>query len=178
MNSNETLQDIVAGMRGENGFPVPFAPMRAIWLSDYHALADRIEAAWKRDRADAELYWSGVGHAEAVAEFKWGNMAVMRKALKVSRDFAEQIEGKTGEADVADDAGEIVETCEEALKSPPRNCDVGTPEEQIARFKKFCYSRGISCKGCPIRDKVSDDNPCCFFWMAEPYGEGGAECSK
>lgn len=51
MDNNETLKDIVAEMRGEKGFPVPFAPMRGIWLSDYHALADRIEAACQREAA-------------------------------------------------------------------------------------------------------------------------------
>ena len=61
-----------------------------------------------------------------------------------------------------------------ALSEPPRNCDVGTAEEQSERYEKFCYahrSREKGCGGCPLCDIV-----CCgFAWLQMPYEEGGAK---
>ena len=37
-----------------------------------------------------------------------------------------------------------------ALSAPPRNCDVGTAEEQSDRFDKFCYSHS-KCHKCPVK---------------------------
>ena len=55
-----------------------------------------------------------------------------------------------------------------ALAAPPRNCDVGTAEEQSERYEKFCYahrSREKGCGGCPLCDIV-----CCgFAWLQMPY---------
>ena len=62
-----------------------------------------------------------------------------------------------------------------ALSARPRNCDIGTAEEQAERYEKFCYahrSREKGCGGCPLCDIV-----CCgFAWTQMPYGEGGAKC--
>ena len=55
-----------------------------------------------------------------------------------------------------------------ALSAPPRNCDVGTAEEQSERYEKFCYahrSREKGCGDCPLCDI-----PCCeFAWLQMPY---------
>ena len=62
-----------------------------------------------------------------------------------------------------------------ALATHPRNCDIGTVEEQAERFDCFCYnhrSREKGCGDCPLCDI-----PCCeFAWMQMPYGEGGEKC--
>ena len=54
------------------------------------------------------------------------------------------------------------------LSTPPRNCDVGTAEEQSERYEKFCYthrSREKGCGDCPLCDIV-----CCgFAWLQMPY---------
>ena len=54
-----------------------------------------------------------------------------------------------------------------ALSAPPRNCDVGTAEEQIKRHRKWCK-----------RDKCLPGIPCsvCFAkWAQLPYTEGDAK---
>ena len=61
-------------------------------------------------------------------------------------------------------------------KFPRRNCDVGTPKEQLGRFNKFCYaylSPENGCGGCPLNGE-----PCCeLAWAQLPYEaeEGGAK---
>lgn len=68
----------------------------------------------------------------------------------------------------------------EKLKKSLRNCDVGTAEEQEARFNKFCFSYyninnlDRECNACPLNDNVK--TTCEFAWMQMPYGEGGAKC--
>ena len=61
-----------------------------------------------------------------------------------------------------------LEVVNAALSAPPRNCDVGTAEEQEERYEKFCYahrSREKGCGDCPLCDI-----PCCgFAWLQMPY---------
>lgn len=74
----ESISDIVEEMRAYKGIPVPLAPERGVWLSDFHALADRIEAAAIR---------LAQGCADAVEDAreaaKTGNVARLRAALEV-----------------------------------------------------------------------------------------------
>ena len=61
--------------------------------------------------------------------------------------------------------------------SPPRNCDVGTAEEQAQRYDKFC--EGTDCVKCPVHSlwhhyfeickngRVS----CGLIWAQMPYEE-------
>ena len=62
---------------------------------------------------------------------------------------------------------------EAEIGRPRRNCDVGTPKEQLGRFNKFCYahlSPEIGCGGCPLNGE-----PCCeLAWAQTPY-EGGTK---
>ena len=61
-----------------------------------------------------------------------------------------------------------------ALATHPRNCDIGTVEEQAERFDCFCYnhrSREKGCGDCPLLE----GGPCEFAWTQMPYEEGGAE---
>lgn len=64
-----------------------------------------------------------------------------------------------------------------AYKGEPRNCDVGTAEEQQKRFVTFCNSHwnihkfDDNCKGCPVEDR---SGACEFAWAQIPY-EAGAE---
>jgi len=65
---------------------------------------------------------------------------------------------------------------QKALAAPPRNCDVGTAEEQYARFNKYCNARHKNDKPnpCGCADRAS--NPCakCYsMWAQMPYEEGG-----
>jgi len=56
----------------------------------------------------------------------------------------------------------------EALGVKPRNCDIGTPEEQTARFKEWCGKR--DCSECPFKEceHVSD---CQAGWEKIPVEE-------
>lgn len=66
-----------------------------------------------------------------------------------------------------------------AALAAPRNCDVGTEEEQVLRWRGFCArEKGGVCDGCPC---LADDGvEACFAkWEQTPYEEkeGGAECA-
>ena len=76
----------------------------------------------------------------------------------------------------------IAHLVDNALAAPPRNCDVGTPKEQAARFQKFC--RFIATQGredcpdnCPCVD-ADDINVCQAAWGQMPYKERDHEESS
>ena len=63
----------------------------------------------------------------------------------------------------------------EALSAPPRNCDVGTPKEQSARFDAHCRKH-MGCLTCPLREKDGGvPKHCELAWSQMPYEEGGAK---
>ena len=109
------------------------------------------------------------------------NAAAMREALvQVSRIAVEMtrktITGEPEDRKTVDRwALRLCDIACDAISARPRNCDVGTAEEQSERYEKFCYahrSREKGCGGCPLCDIV-----CCgFAWTQMPYGEGGAKC--
>lgn len=133
--------------------------------------ADRIEAAAKRMEQtyldqirDAINQW---GHEKYKAEHaSVGNAAAMREALEfiklASDDYETYGNTKAGALDV------IYEKACAALAAPPRNCDVGTAEEQCDRFLRFCQSRG--CVNCEIGDGNRAKFPSCeLVWAQMPY---------
>ena len=66
-----------------------------------------------------------------------------------------------------------------ALAAPPRNCEVGTVEEQAQRFYKFCMANSSAIIGmcdskCPCIDS-GDKCHCLTKWAQMPYDEGGAK---
>ena len=62
-----------------------------------------------------------------------------------------------------------------ALSAPPRNCDVGTAEEQVLRWREFCaYKNGGVCDGCPCL--ANDGVEACYArWEQMPYEAEDAE---
>jgi len=60
-----------------------------------------------------------------------------------------------------------------ALAVPVKNCEVGSPEEQVERFKKFCDR--FDCCDCPVRKKwnfkATGDESCQLLWASMPYEE-------
>jgi len=70
----------------------------------------------------------------------------------------------------------VAAVCRAALSAPPRNCDVGTAEEQSRRYEHYCFTHRTMercCQDCPIKDE-----PCCeLAWAQIPYAseEGGAK---
>ena len=71
-----------------------------------------------------------------------------------------------------------------ALAEPPRNCDVGTPDEQSERFENFCLKHigcaeetgGRHCVGCPL-EKASRNitQRCELYWAHLPYESEAAK---
>ena len=76
--------------------------------------------------------------------------------------------------------GEAIDKCRAALAKPPRQCDVGTAEEQVERFENFCLKHigcaeetgGRHCVGCPL-EKASKHitQKCELYWAQMPYNE-------
>ena len=133
---NETLADIVAGMRNpENDY---------ITNNDLRDLADRIEAAAKRERAvtDAMLACKGKMFPHPDPEHAPpphpGNAAALRKALKYARDvlaFTCRIDWRTTMA--WGELHDAIHKSDAALAASPRNCDrFRTEEEAYAEFGK------------------------------------------
>ena len=60
----------------------------------------------------------------------------------------------------------------DALAAPPRNCDIGTPEEQSECFDAHCRKH-MGCLTCPLREKDGGvPKHCEFAWAQLPYDEG------
>lgn len=127
-----------------------------------------------------------------------GNAAAMREALvclrNAARNFCHQILNskynvimdkytccKQGFPAVLD-LRYAIPKANFAISKPPRNCDVGTPEEQAERFWEYCDAH--SCDKCPARGgwrTVYVDGASCkliqcgVLWAQMPYEqEGGA----
>jgi len=63
----------------------------------------------------------------------------------------------------------------EAMTAPPRNCDVGTAEEQTKRLRNNCNKYKPSCIGCKYATDLQKVN-CWLAWAQMPYeAKEGAE---
>ena len=60
---------------------------------------------------------------------------------------------------------ELREVCDAALSEPPRQCDVGTPEEKYRRWVNFCEQRLHSCNNC----ECNVPEGCTFKFGDMPY---------
>ena len=114
------------------------------------------------------------------SEQKPKNGVVMVEALKSAISRAEEAMGyvfrSSGPKACME---ELINECKEALCAPPRNCDVGTAEEQAKRFHEFCHAHrtfDTACSDdCPFKD-APDINHCQSGWGQLPYDaaqEGG-----
>ena len=180
----ETVADIVAKIRSIAYIQTAESPSSVLQF------ADRIEAAHKREReagADAAQICGEIGEMvereaachQHVTDYHGLNAAAMREALvMVKRLFDGRLMWQP-------DIRKAHEAVNAALAAPPRNCDVGTAEEQKRRWHANC-GRGIpNCKHCKVYEQarksglVDDKNrirfDCRFIWAQMPYEEGGAE---
>ena len=229
----ETINDIVREMRIGDLCAEDTSASRPEYINDFlTSYADRIEAAWKREReAGAEAAQicgeigeivgreaateksSAVGNADIVSEvaqemlntsmqditaeavYGWasrladackqsvtdcnqlGNTAKMREALEQADAVLSLISKSAWFIDANFSVNKAVieafNAIEAALDEPPRNCDVGTAEEQAERFKTFCYIYPLNCSGCPFKNIANTHNECAIFWLQMPYKEGG-----
>ena len=152
---NETVEDVANDI--ERYFQIFFGPLTSTiecpMAGDIRKFVDRLRRAHERDR-----------HAL--------NVAKAREALKQARRVlhcaivAGILKGE--------DAHEALNVVTDALSAPPRNCDVGTPEEQSDKFEEFCKKQGDKCalggKGtCPMFKGYKID--CGVVWAQLPYEE-------
>lgn len=109
-------------------------------------------------------------------------MMVMRRALRdVSRVAEEMTRGTmTGESvdrkTVDAWAKRLCEIISRDLAIPLRQCDVGTPEEQERRFRKYCETEECNRYRCGHGCKAVCIDRCVVAWAQMPYAaeEGGA----
>ena len=98
------------------------------------------------------------------------NIADMREAIVIIRDML--INGGHD----AQCRAKIVTICNAVLSTPPRNCDVGTAEEQSKRFSRFCeshpYKDGV---GCRCANCELDAENCEIAWAQMPYKAEGVD---
>ena len=160
-NANqETIADIVAAMRNE-GHAGNASCLE--WVSaKFTSYANRIEAAAKREREATREESSQVGNAAKMRE-------ALSDACYAMFNFLKTQNGGYGEM------AKALDKAKAALAAPPRNCDVGTDEEQSRRYEELCdrHTCGSRCSasGCPMYEH--DCSP--FAWGQMPYEEGGTK---
>lgn len=174
-NENTTVSDVTARMRTEagilallNGQSVGVASV----VNKLREFADSIDAAVSKTETTAPV-----------------NAAAMREALKPFVSLGYWLIENAGKDALGEGISEMmpmlrkrIDAAESALAAPPRNCDVGTAEEQSERFKAFCNShmygfndpRGYRCKeDCPVKMEICrSDKPCIYcrlVWAQMPY---------
>ena len=107
-----------------------------------------------------------------------GDCAKLRDALERARNTLLGVRDTTDDDYILDG---VINCLEEyvnpALAAPPRQCDVGTAEEQEVRFDAFCKSHGhgfdryrtYACENCKFISKYS----CELAWAQMPYKKEG-----
>ena len=177
----ETLSDIVASMRRGTKLPGYWRSCDLNEILAYHA--DRIEAAWKREKAEIEadaLAVGGLVEAErrrvVVSKTETttvGNAAAMRDAVVKALTLINVCDWPPGVS--LDGVAEVIREIDSVLDKPPRNCDVGTAEDQFKRYLAFCHSESHGCKHCPAnRTRSHGTSNCDLVWAQMPYVEEGA----
>ena len=109
------------------------------------------------------------------------NMQKMREALKRAKTILSGIATLSSDQESRKGAKWLLdEWVAPALFASPRNCDVGTSDEQAERFENFCLKHigcaeetgGRHCVGCPL-EKASRNitQKCELYWAQMPYEE-------
>lgn len=109
---------------------------------------------------------------KAVAQ---GDAAKMREALVKSHSFLGMlIREDVLPGTLPPEASDLADDVWAAISAPPRNCDVGSPEEQAERFFAFCHAHrtfDTACSDeCPFKT-APDINHCLCGWGQLPYTE-------
>lgn len=150
---NETVADIVAELREISKMSV----CGYICQEQIAEYADRIEAAAKRE-SQTVTKCNVLGNAAKIREalaalvkyWDWGGYDAMRESR-------------------------LKDEARAALAAPPRNCDIGTPEEQARRFELFCdgyKSGGEICVDCPL--EANRPELCAMRWANMSYDDAEA----
>ena len=104
-----------------------------------------------------------------------GNNKAMREALeKIAKCMDEILVRTELDSIIHRKALEAQNLADGVLIEPTRNCDVGTPEEQLFRFRDYClHSRKKDCGWC--HNPPVNLMRCVLTWAQMPYTEGGAK---
>ena len=210
-NTNETIADIIAEMRkisaekyrlsSENGGAYGNPGVYYLDFAQFaRVISDRLEAAWKREKAAIEadaLVVGGLVEASRNREVftktretdnsgapiytddNSGNRAKTRKALLFIKQYFDKIDPfNINTYTFAQIEVESIEAAiSAALAAPSRNCDVGTAEDQAERFGRYCdkfTQDGMHCETCPCCGKIKFGR-CEFAWAQMPYEKGGSK---
>ncbi len=95
------------------------------------------------------------------------NAAVMHEALVRIHKLTNSLDEECGV-----DPVDIRDIARSALSTPPRQCDVGTAEEQKERFRVFCQTEKCGRHRCGSGSKSICIDKCAIEWAQMPYGEG------
>ena len=122
------------------------------------------QAADMMDRADSETAAKRERESTREKSSVVGNAAAMRETLLRCDAIAQLPEIR--EYVIVKDMRNLIK---KALAAPPRNCDVGTADEQAERHKRWCDLQSIKdCWGVDCRK-------CIAKWSRIPYKAGGAK---
>lgn len=171
----ETVADILEEMRDMGNYQR--------YSGDHaHALADRIEAAWKRERAKVEADALSVGGVVEAARHKpVGNTAAMREALEDMYNILEKLQLYTPHINdvslMRSFRGRICRAkkiVDAALSAPARNCDIYTTSGEADRaLTEYCSKMaetGECVRSCPYREAKGG---CAFGWILAASGTKG-----
>lgn len=156
--------------------------------ADFRDFANQLEAAMKREKVEAVTI--AATKAVNLTDEKWlrdtGNAAALRRALEDTEELLEHF-AKPGT--MLHSAFFLrMRDNRAALAAPPRNCDVGSAEEQAGRCRNFgdrynpCAYKGYArcAEDCPVHLKLTQEGhgelQCQLEWAQMPYEEGGAGC--
>lgn len=106
----------------------------------------------------------------------------LRESMAQVKEIARTIYSTSDKGSHHEDLAEkIVELANAALAAPPRNCDVGTIQEQDERFAMLCPKRRWgNCMLCRTRARLVDFlnskktkvRECTLVWAQMPYEKG------
>lgn len=106
------------------------------------------------------------------------NAKTFRKIAKMIRRLVDHIrkEKSLSEKLAREAFDQIDDLAKEALLAKPRNCDVGTADEQARRMDVYCSMHGKDESGCYRCEKckLMCVYRCELAWAQMPYEEGGA----
>lgn len=161
MNEQETTTDIIAEMRGG---PIPQHRHDRELLRHY---ADRLKAAHKRERGNAAKLREAASYLTSIFDCD---------IQFLERHAKELIDTGAYGGGIIEHILNSIRLAKEALAAPPRNCDVGTAEEQEKRFHDFCRARHLprmeDSSYCAYKCPLEGDTCCGLQWAQMPYTEG------
>lgn len=183
----ETTSDILREMRGYSDKleRLGFYDLRNLATETLRVYADRIEAAYKRELYEAdsmeeiEVDKMDIKQVQLGRGCEMSNNQKLREACDYARDMcADAIHLIDADSrKLTEYLKSVVTKMNAALAEPPRNCDVGTAEEQEVRFRNYCWNhssrdKNMECQ-CPI--DMEGKAGCKLEWSQMPYKDGGAK---